>query len=520
MIDKTQQPAAIPLVRRLTVRGWFTLAAAVPGVLIVAAIVAGFLAISHLDSARHRVVGEVDPASLSTDQLLVAFLNQETGVRGYALSGQAAFLAPYYFGSAQERSAAAALREQASQLSDADLRADIQAVMQAGRAWRDGYVNPTLARVRAGAVTSPPSTTVGKAAFDHLRAVIGDLQGDLGSRRAAAERDLHTAATALTATFVAIAVLLLLAIALALIGLRVTVTGPVARLARQTRRVADGDFAQPLTPDGARDLAQLGMDVGSMRGRIVSELDAANDARRSLDSQRIELERSNAELEQFAYVASHDLQEPLRKVASFTQLLQQRYGDRLDARADEYIAFAADGAKRMQTLINDLLAYSRVGRLSADQVTTLSADDALDDALADLATTIEDSGAVIDRSPLPVVRGERSLIAAVFQNLIGNAIKFRAEDRTPHITVSARRDGPMWEFTCADNGIGIPVEYGERIFLIFQRLQPKERYPGTGIGLALSRKIVEYHGGRIWMDGASVGSTFRFTMPVPEEQTM
>jgi len=520
MSEDAAEPLALPRVQRLTVSGWFTLSAVVLAILALVAITAGILAISRLDSARSRVVSGVDPTSLSADQLLIGFLNQETGVRGYALSGQTVFLQPYTLGHAQERSSAAALRAATSRLHDPRLLADVQAVLAAGKAWRTTYVTPTLARVHAGAIVSPRSTDSGKQAFDRIRAQVEHLQADLAGERAAAERQLHSAAGALTATFVSVGALLVIIGALTLLGLRVTVTGPVARLARQTRRVARGDFDQPLTPDGARDLAQLGGDVALMRARIVSELEVATAARRRLDEQRIELERSNAELEQFAYVASHDLQEPLRKVASFTQLLQKRYGDRLDERADQYIEFAADGAKRMQTLINDLLAFSRVGRLSAEEVTTFDADDALDDALSALGHAIEETDAVIERSPLPQIQGERSLIAAVFQNLVGNSLKFRADDRPPHSAISARRDGDMWEFTCADNGIGVASEYAERIFLIFQRLHPKERYPGTGIGLAMCRKIVEYHGGRIWLDDdVTVGSTFHFTLPAPTEPT-
>jgi len=231
-----------------------------------------------------------------------------------------------------------------------------------------------------------------------------------------------------------------------------------------------------------------------------------------------ELAASNAELEQFAYIASHDLQEPLRKVSSFTQLLRRRYGGQLDARADQYIDFAVDGATRMQQLINDLLTFSRVGRGSVDQSTVFGADEALDDALAALAPAIEETGAQIERSPLPRVRGERSLIAAVFQNLVGNAIKFTRAGEAPHVKITSRRDGDHWEFECVDHGIGIDADYAERIFMIFQRLHPKDVYPGTGIGLAMCRKIVEYHGGTIWLaPGDGNGATFRFTLPALSE---
>jgi light-regulated signal transduction histidine kinase (bacteriophytochrome) len=232
-----------------------------------------------------------------------------------------------------------------------------------------------------------------------------------------------------------------------------------------------------------------------------------------------DLKRSNAELEQFAYVASHDLQEPLRKVASFCQLIEQRYDDQLDDRGRQYIAFAVDGAKRMQQLINDLLAFSRVGRSAAEQP-VVAGDDVLRQALASLGEAIEENGAQIEVGPLPSVRGEPALLAAVFQNLIGNALKFHRDGGPPHIQISAEPRGDEWVFACADDGIGIEAEYAERIFMIFQRLHPKDAYAGTGIGLAMCRKIVEFHGGRIWLDTNPPDgrTTFRFTLPAIDEE--
>jgi light-regulated signal transduction histidine kinase (bacteriophytochrome) len=267
---------------------------------------------------------------------------------------------------------------------------------------------------------------------------------------------------------------------------------------------------------GPRDIVDLANDIDSMRERIVSALSASREAHAQLDAQARELERSNAELEQFAYVASHDLQEPLRKVASFCQLLEQRYRGQLDERADQYIDFAVDGAKRMQQLINDLLAFSRVGRTSGP-LGPVDLDDVLGRALANLGAAIEESGATVKAGSLPTVRGEASLLALVFQNLIGNAIKFRSE-ATPEVRIGVTRRNGDWEISCSDNGIGIDPEYAERVFVIFQRLHAKDEYPGTGIGLAMCRKIVEYHGGRIWLDAdANPGTTFRLMLPALEE---
>ncbi|MCK6628740.1 MAG: PAS domain S-box protein [Anaerolineae bacterium] len=225
-----------------------------------------------------------------------------------------------------------------------------------------------------------------------------------------------------------------------------------------------------------------------------------------------ELKRSNADLEQFAYIASHDLQEPLRAVAGAVQLLQKRYGGQLDERADEFIRHAVEGATRMQTLINDLLAYSRVGT-RGQPFQPVDSTAALADALANLTVAIRESGAVITHDHLPTVVADRTQLTQLFQNLIANAIKFRGE-QTPEIRIKAEQQKGQWLFAVADNGIGLEAEYYERIFGVFQRLHTRREYPGTGIGLALCKKIVERHGGRIWVESEpGRGSTFYFTLP-------
>jgi light-regulated signal transduction histidine kinase (bacteriophytochrome) len=301
-------------------------------------------------------------------------------------------------------------------------------------------------------------------------------------------------------------VILLTVLAVAFV-LRGALVEPIKQLATTARAVAHGDFDREVRGTGAREVAQLGEDVDAMRARIVAELEALRVA-------EADLRRSNAELEQFAYVASHDLQEPLRKVASFCQLLQQRYEGQLDARADQYIGFAVDGARRMQDLINDLLAFSRVGRVERPHV-DVDCGVLVERVRGDLSRVIEESGAsIVVDGALPVVHGDPGLLRLVFQNLIANAIKFRAE-AAPRVVLDAERDGAFWRFRCADNGIGIGPEYAERIFVLFQRLHPRTQYEGTGIGLAMCRKIVEYHGGRMWLDpdqGEGAGSTFYFTL--------
>jgi PAS domain S-box-containing protein len=241
-------------------------------------------------------------------------------------------------------------------------------------------------------------------------------------------------------------------------------------------------------------------------------------AERELHARTEELARSNAELEQFAYVASHDLQEPLRMVASYLQLIEQRYRGRLDSDANDFINYAVDGARRMKQLISDLLNLSRAGR--AMEPRPIELDQALKRATAMLAFAIEESHAVLTRDRLPRVMGEEASLAEVFQNLISNAIKFRSAE-PPRIRIGARREIGCWVISVADNGIGIDPAYRDRIFAMFQRLHGREKFPGTGIGLAICKRIVERIGGRIWVESRpGCGATFRFTLPVAEDEAV
>jgi light-regulated signal transduction histidine kinase (bacteriophytochrome) len=229
-----------------------------------------------------------------------------------------------------------------------------------------------------------------------------------------------------------------------------------------------------------------------------------------------ELRRSNEELAQFASVASHELREPLRNVASYLELLQRRCGDRLDSEAREFIAIAVDGALRMQRLLDDLLSLARVGTGAGEMVAT-DAGIAADAAIGSLAAAIADGGARVERSALPNVLADPVQLQRLFANLIGNAIKFRRAE-PPIVRIAAARDGAFWRFSVTDNGIGIDPKDFERIFVIFQRLHLREEFAGTGIGLAICKKIVERHGGRIWVESApGKGSTFLFTIPAGPE---
>jgi signal transduction histidine kinase len=235
-------------------------------------------------------------------------------------------------------------------------------------------------------------------------------------------------------------------------------------------------------------------------------------AQRQLAEKVEELARSNCDLEQFAYVASHDLQEPLRMVAAYTQLLAERYRGKLDKDADRYIGYAVEGATRMQALLEDLLAFSRVGR-NGFAPKSIDAGVAVDEALKNLAIAVKENAVTITRNDLPTVVADRVHLVQLFQNLIGNAIKFRGQ-QPPRITICAEKQGEEWAFSVSDNGIGIAPEHRDFIFRMFQRLHTRAEYPGNGVGLAICKKIVEQHGGRIWVESElGRGSNFRFTFP-------
>jgi signal transduction histidine kinase len=511
---------------RLRVGQRFAVVASLLGLVLALGVIAGVTASGRLSDARSRLVARIDPALVSALRLQNAYLDQETGVRGFVLTGDPRFLVPYTRGRADERAAVTRLRALTRGSSLGAAMSALDRVVADGSAWQRGFAIPAIGARRTTNRADDVTVDAGRVRFDRLRQGLDALQRELSAARRSARVQLDDNATSLNRVLAIVAALLAAGGALAALFIRRAITLPIAELAGEVRRVADGDFDRGIEATGPRDLMALAEDVDSMRARIVQELIAV----RAIQE---DLERSNAELEQFAYVASHDLQEPLRKVASFTQMLQRRYEGQLDDKADQYIYFAVDGAKRMQELINDLLAFSRVGRVEREpRAIPLRA--VIDRALTDLAGAIEASGAQISvPDDTPTVRLDPGLMALVFQNLLGNAIKFHAADAAPEVRVEIAVDEAAGECEVAihDAGIGIDEEYAERIFIIFQRLHPKERYGGTGIGLAMCRKIVEYHGGRIWLDtspaqaterdgdtvAAGTGTTFRFTLPIDRE---
>jgi len=498
--------------RRWPLARIFTVGAAVAAIVAITAIVLGGLALARLTQARVALLDVAGPAVIAGQQLSGALVDQDTGVRGFGLTGRTDFLDPYRTGVDAERTQVATLRGLAATAGFDQVTTDLAAVERAAAGWRSGYAEPVL----AGAAAGPDA---GRMLFDRVRVSTATLLGSIDVRRVTARDQLNATASDLTAFGAAIAVVLAAFLVVAAIGLRRSVLRPVSDLAAQVRAVVSGGVQHPVLGTGPREITELGEDVEAMRLHILADLDDAKEANRRLDRQTRDLERSNRDLEQFAYVASHDLQEPLRKVSSFCQLLQRRYGGQLDERADQYIEFAVDGASRMQRLINDLLMFSRVGRTTAD-FSPIDLGDVAAAAVAQVETARADVDGTITLGELPTVTGDATLLRQMLVNLIGNGLKFHRAGVPPTVTVRSRPVEGGWEIAVADDGIGIEPEYADKVFVIFQRLHGRDVYPGTGIGLSLAKKIVEFHSGAIRLDsGAGPGTVVRVTLPAtpPEE---
>jgi signal transduction histidine kinase len=319
--------------------------------------------------------------------------------------------------------------------------------------------------------------------------------------------------------YTTLSITVLIAIIVTIIGLVIVlrqVTKPLGQLTTAAVKMGTGDLSQRVKVTTGDEIGQLGTEFNQM-AVLLSEKEAqlrdyAAQLEQKVEERTVELARSNADLAQFAYVASHDLQEPLRMVSSFVQLIEHRYKDKLDAAGTEFISYAVDGANRMQTMINDLLTFSRVGT-RGKPFEPIDCEVILDQTLTNLQMAVEDSQAIITHDPLPTVMGDDTQMVQLFQNLIGNAIKFRRQEQL-RVHISAQAKEKEWVFSVRDNGTGIDPQYAERIFVIFQRLHSKEEYPGTGIGLAVCKRVVERHGGKIWVESQpGQGSTFYFTIP-------
>ncbi|WP_328320871.1 sensor histidine kinase [Streptomyces sp. NBC_00388] len=506
---------------RLSVQNWVRLILAGFVVVVCGCTVVGGVFLSRTDDRTTTLVDRIQPARSASFQLQKALLDQETGARGYALSGDESFLAPYAEGVRDEQLYRA--RVSTAIGGGSPYTQDLDRIRLAAQKWRREQAQPLIAAVRAKGPGAASAERIGrsKAAFDGLRADMAVQQRHIeaaGTRaRAGLDASRHTQNQVLIALLVAFA---LVVVTLSVVLHRI-VGRPLNALRASSDLVRGGGFHHRIEIRGPADVRAVGAAVEDMRRRLAGELADSLEREELLAGQAEELRRSNSELEQFAYVASHDLQEPLRKVASFCQLLEKRYGGELDDRAKQYIGFAVDGAKRMQVLINDLLTFSRVGRV-LDSWKPVSLDSSLDRVLADLALVTEEAGATVVRTgPLPEVTGDPTSLAMLWQNLIGNAIKFRRAGHPPVITVGCTAEDDTWHLTVSDNGIGIAPEFAEKVFVIFQRLHARDEYEGTGIGLALCRKIVEFHGGRIWLDeSVAEGACIHFTLPVSPDPAL
>ncbi|MCW3812871.1 ATP-binding protein [Micromonospora sp. DR5-3] len=470
------------------------------------------------------VLVKTGPLRVQAQELMSALLDQETAVRGFAVNGDRKDLAPYEAGLRRERDTVASMEKLAADYPD--VRRELAVVEQRAARWRTDVAEPVITTVERSGPEAGQAliTDQTRQQFEGVRASVDTLQEEIfvvGQRTAGR---VSSTSNVLVVLLIAAALVVAVAGAVLLLSLDRILIRPLAALVDQVREVADGDYRHHIEGSGPPEFRLLAEDIDGMRQKIARELDEVREARESIEwvnsqlqKQAEELTRSNRDLEQFAYVASHDLQEPLRKVASFCQLLQRRYAGQLDERADQYIAFAVDGAQRMQRLINDLLAFSRIGRLTIG-FTEVDLSKVMGDVAAQTEAARQYSDAELTWDELPVIRGEEPLLTNLLANLVSNSIKFRRPDVPPKVHVSARLVGDEWEISCQDNGIGIEPEFADKIFVIFQRLHSKDAYPGTGIGLAIVKKIVEYHGGRVWVDtDTEEGTAIRFTLPADVE---
>ncbi|MDG4783999.1 CHASE3 domain-containing protein [Micromonospora sp. WMMD961] len=507
------------------VGGWSLRRRVVTLLTVVGILLIGLAGAEAAMAARNRtqidaVLNQTGPLRVQSQELLNALLDQETAVRGYAVSGKPADLGPYRDGLAQEQSVVASMR---SLLHDyPQIGQEMRIVEERAAQWRQSVAEPVITTTeqsgtRAGQALITDQT---RQQFDQLRAAVDDLQEEILAAREQAATNVRTSSNVLVVLLIVAALVVVVAGAVLLVSLDRMVVRPLTGLADQVREVAEGDYQHRIATVGPPEFIRLGDDVDAMRQKIAADLAEVRGAREriewvnsQLQKQAEELTRSNRDLEQFAYVASHDLQEPLRKVASFCQLLQRRYAGQLDERADQYIAFAVDGAQRMQRLINDLLAFSRIGRLTTGFV-EVDLNKVMGDVAGQTEAARQYADAELTWTELPVISGEEPLLTNLLANLVSNSIKFRRADVPPKVHISARLVGTEWEISCEDNGIGIEPEFADKIFVIFQRLHSKDAYPGTGIGLAIVKKIVEYHGGRVWVDtDVAEGTAIRFTLP-------
>ncbi len=423
-----------------------------------------------------------------------SLLNIETGLRGYALTANMQFLEPYERG----------LIDSEMMLSALERGSIFPTQIKELRQETESYKVWVQSQLQLENISSQETRRAiwedGRVRFDRLRLALASLttRAEMGFASARAKA-LGQIASMTWLPWGLFSFLLFGAFILRW-GLRFFVIRPLKNIESNAQTRLQGDST-----------ARVSMSSNDEIGRLGKSLNASYDA---LDQRNQDLSRSNSDLENFAYVASHDLQEPLRMISSYTQLLAKRYQGQLDQRADQYIHFAVDGANRMQVLIQDLLAFSRVGTRNT-QLLEVNSTEVVQSALRTLAATIDSAEIVV--GDLPIILADRGQLEQVFVNLIGNALKFRRPEIQHRVEIKAEQHQDEWHFMISDNGIGIEAAYFDRIFAIFQRLHTREAYAGSGIGLSIVKRILERHNGRIWLESQpNIGTTFYFALPVSQ----
>ncbi|WP_343757898.1 sensor histidine kinase [Deinococcus depolymerans] len=463
-----------------------------------------------------QLVSDAQARMLLLNDLNTQISVMENGERGFVITGDPDFLAPYREGEAAFQAAVFALHD----LSVTDLqRTNLARVQALVVRWQEDAARPEMAArseslARAARLVKQGE---GRDLLNDARDIMAGMRTNESARLSAATVASQTTLTTVRGLTVSGLLLSLLLLLLTAYRVTRTVTRSLTDLNTGASDIAAGQYHRRMPPSPVRELAQLGEQFNVMAAAVQDRAQALQESAEALRASNAHLERSNRELEQFAYVASHDLQEPLRTIGSYTELLARRYQGQLDERADQYIAFTTSATQRMKTLIQDLLAYSRVRKAPrATQPVDTAA--LVRDITADLEQQILGAQAQVSAPNLPVITSSPELLRHALQNLIGNALKFRDPARPACVQVSAERTRhagqDCWVFHVQDNGIGIAPEYHERIFGVFQRLHGMDEYPGSGIGLAVTRSAAEQLGGQLWVDSTpGQGSTFHLALP-------
>ncbi|UBV42874.1 CHASE3 domain-containing protein [Deinococcus taeanensis] len=499
-------PGGVPL-RQFLLRPFV-----LPFTLLLGVGVAVLYGVTQNDAALQRVLASQERAQL-IDMLTQQVSAMENAERGFVITGQDAFLEPFLDAQATFQATVFALQD----LTVTGLqRENLGRVEAAVKRWMEQAAQPEIQarRVSATRAAQLVGTGQGRAILDEAREGLRVMTRNETIRLNDATRASHSMLESVR--WVTVLGLILSITLLILTGYRVTrtVSRTLGALNAGAQDIAAGQYERRMPRTPVQELTRLGATFDRMAQAVQDRESDLTRAAQALQTSNAHLERSNRELEQFAYVASHDLQEPLRTIGSYTELLARRYRGQLDERADQYIAFTTSATHRMKSLIQDLLAYSRV-RQAARVTVPVNLTGLVEQLLDDLHTQIQVTGAQVQVGPLPTVNSNPELLRHALQNLIGNALKFTRPGEPAHVQVSATQDGHRWVLHVQDHGIGIAPEYHERIFGVFQRLHGIDEYTGSGIGLAVTRSAAEQMGGTLWVDSTpGLGSTFHLALPI------